>query len=258
MKYDKNFVKAMQNIGKKAAFVLTETAKHASAGTTLNDLDLLARDLSLSQGVESACLGYKGYPKYTCISVNDVMCHGLPDDTKLKPGDVVNIDVTVKDKDGHHGDTSLSFVVAGETDLAKLEINKLLVAAAKDARDAGIRAVRPYGTTGEIGFYTANNVALYKGKFDLVDEIGGHGIGKEFHMAPFIPSFGNWGTGDVLRPWTCITVEPILVIGSPKFKTERIPGSEIQIFKTVDGLPAAQFEHTVLITDKGYEILTEI
>lgn len=265
----KNFIKGMTDIGKIAAQVLQTTSKYAAPGITLNELDQIAKDVILSHGVESACIGYKGYPKYTCISVNDVLCHGLPDDSKLKHGDVVNIDITVKDKEGFHGDTSLSLVVedflfkAPATDLPPnsscedIFRRKVLVSLAKQARDAGISAIRSGARTGDIGYLTSNFVFKNKNIVSVVPEIGGHGIGKKFHMEPFIPAVGRWGFGEVLKPWTCITVEPILTLGRPSFIAEEIPGSQIEVYRTTDGMPAAQFEHTILVTDTGFEILTE-
>jgi methionyl aminopeptidase len=256
MKYDKNFVLNMKKAGKLAAKVLNEVVRHAKKGVTTNELDQIAYEHTLSLGAEAACLGYKGYPKTICTSINDILCHGVPDDTKLKDGDIINIDVTIRLPSGHHGDTSITVYIDGEEADSDKTQKLELISLAKQARDAGIAAVRPKGTVGDIGFMTYNAINKYKGKYAAAADIGGHGIGKKFHDHPFVPPTGTWGDGFILRPWTCITVEPIVVDGNPAYSSHKIENSEIVLFKTLSGKNACQFEHTVLVTDVGYEILT--
>lgn len=252
---DKNFVDGMRKAGKLAARTLAHVSKFAVEGVTTNELDKIAHDFTLSNGGKNACLGYRGYPKSICTSLNEVLCHGVPDDTKLKSGDIINIDVTVL-VNGYHGDTSLTLGIGDISEKARQIIN-----AARGARDAGIRAVRPNGTTGDIGFVTSMFIKNNYPQFKLVEDIGGHGIGKIFHDEPFIPSVGRFGIGKPLRPWTCLTVEPI-VWEDQGYKSEEISPLDghdkctVALFRGNGGL-ATQFEHTILVTNTGYEILTE-
>jgi methionyl aminopeptidase len=245
---DKDEIQKMRTVCKMAAKVLNYTGKLAKAGMTTLELDKIADDYTLSLGGVSACIGYHGYPLSTCISVNDVVCHGLPSDYVIKDGDILNIDVTVK-KDGFFGDTSKTIMIGNVTADAEK-----LVQTAYDAMMVGIETIRPNGWTGDIGFETDKFVTR-KG-YTTIKEIGGHGIGRAFHSDPFVPAFGKKGKGEKLRPFTCFTVEPMVNEGTDEFIEFAIHGSSIKYYKTADGLLSAQFEHTVLLTDVGYEILT--
>ncbi len=238
----------MRTVCKMAARVLNHTGKFVKPGITTNELDLIADDFTKSIGGTSACIGYGGYPKATCISVNEVVCHGLPSEYKVKEGDILNIDVTVK-KDGFFGDTSKTIMVGKVSDVAAD-----LVDAAYKAMMIGIEAVTPTGYTGDIGFET-NKFVTRRG-YTTIKEIGGHGIGRVFHADPFVPAFGKRGKGEKIIPWTCFTVEPMVNEGVDEFVEFDIPGSSIKYYKTADMKLSAQFEHTLLITDVGYEILT--
>lgn len=231
-----------------AADTLTYLDKYVKAGITTQEIDDLANDFMLSRGAKSACIGYHGYPKYTCTSINEVVCHGLPDSTVLKDGDIVNVDVTSL-IDGFFGDTSKMYMVGNVSDEARD-----LVETAMMARDKGIEAITPNGFTGDIGF-EINKIVTRKG-YTTVKEIGGHGVGRKFHEEPFVPSFGKKGKGDRLIPFHCITVEPMVNQGTDEVVEYNINGSSIKYYNTADGLWSAQFEHTVLVTDTGYEILT--
>lgn len=245
---DKDEIQKMRTVCKMAAKVLNYTGKLAKAGMTTLELDKIADDYTLSLGGVSACIGYHGYPMSTCISVNDVVCHGLPGDYVIKDGDILNIDVTVK-KDGFFGDTSKTIMIGNVTPGAQK-----LVQTAYDAMMVGIESIKPNGWTGDIGFETDKFVTR-KG-YTTIKEIGGHGIGRVFHSDPFVPAFGKKGKGEKLRPFTCFTVEPMVNEGTDEFIEFAIHGSSIKYYKTADGLLSAQFEHTVLLTDVGYEILT--
>jgi methionyl aminopeptidase len=166
----------------------------------------------------------------------------------VQEGDILNIDVTVK-KDGFFGDTSKTFMVGQVTPEAKK-----LVETAYDAMMIGIEAIKPNGWTGDIGFETDKFVTR-KG-YSTIKEIGGHGIGRVFHTDPFVPAFGKKGKGEKLRSNTCFTVEPMVNQGTDRFIEKTINGSSIKYYETADGLLSAQFEHTILLTDIGYEILT--
>jgi methionyl aminopeptidase len=241
------FVQGMRKAGKLAAKTLQFALSLVQEGMATETLDMHVHDYITGLGVTPGPLNYKGFPKATCISVNEVLCHGIPDSTILKAGDIVNIDVTVI-VNGYYGDCSATVPVGNCS-----EENLRLIEAAKAARDAGIKMVRPYGMTGDIGMASA--AAANSLGFKVAPNLGGHGIGKVFHMPPHIPSSGMFGTGDIIAPWTCITVEPI-VVTNPIYETHKIPDSQIDFYTTVDKSPAAQFEHTILVTDKGYEILT--
>lgn len=241
-------IKKMTRSCRIAADTLTYLDKYVKAGITTNQIDELANDFMQTKGAKSACLGYHGYPKYTCTSVNEVVCHGLPDDTPLKDGDIINVDVTAW-IDGFFGDTSKMYAIGNVSEEAKD-----LIETARLARDLGIEAITPKGRTGDIGFET-NKYVTRKG-YTVVREIGGHGVGRIFHEEPFVPAWGKKGKGDILVPFHCITVEPMVNQGTDELIEYDIKGSSIKYYHTADGLLSAQFEHTVLVTDTGYEILT--
>jgi methionyl aminopeptidase len=241
-------VKKMVLVCKLAARTLEYIKPYVRPGVSTSEIDKMVHEHTLSSGCEPACLGYHGYPKTICTSVNQVICHGLPDHTVLKEGDIINVDIT-HFKDGFFGDCSATFAV-GSISLSAQN----LVQAALEARDLGIEIIRPGATTGDIGF-AIDKFASRKG-YSTVKEIGGHGIGRKFHDEPFVPSYGKRGRGDVLVPWQCITVEPMLNEGSAAIKEFDISNSSIKYYETSDSKLSAQFEHTVLVTDIGYEILT--
>lgn len=241
-------IKLMKHSCRIAADTLSYLDKYIKPGITTLEIDNLANDFMLTKGATSACIGYHGYPKYTCTSVNDMVCHGVPDSTILKEGDIVNVDVTSLYK-GFYGDTSKMYFVGQVSEKAKD-----IVEVAMLARDKGIEAIRPGGFTGDIGFETHKFVT--RRGYTTVKDIGGHGVGRIFHSDPFVPSFGKKGKGEKLVPFHCITVEPMINEGSEDTMEINIPGSSVKAFKTIDGGLSAQFEHTVLVTDTGYEILT--
>lgn len=238
----------MEQVCQLAAKTMYHTAKFIRPGITTNELDKIAHDFTLSHGAQSAPLGYHGYPKATCTSVNDVICHGVPDEKPLKEGDIVNLDITCF-LNGFHGDTSATFFVGQVSERARL-----ITEAAKKAMEKGIEAITAGGTTGDIGFAT-NKVATKLG-YHVVREIGGHGIGRKFHEDPFVPAYGKKGRGDILRPGGTITVEPMLNETAAEMIEHDIPGSTVKWYSTGDKSLSAQFEHTVLITPAGPRILT--
>lgn len=243
-----NDIRIMERTCQLAARTLVHVSKFVRPGITTNELDKIVYDFTLSHDAVPSPLNYHGYPKSVCTSVNHCICHGVPDNTPLKDGDIINIDVTTY-KDGFHGDTSGTFFVGNVSNTAKL-----IVEVAEMARNKGIEAIKPFGTTGDIGF-EINKYVTRKG-FSVVQEIGGHGIGREFHEEPFVPSYGKKGRGDKLLPWGTITVEPMINENNKPIKEITIPGSTIKYYETADKTLSAQFEHTVLITDVGYQILT--
>ena len=238
----------MRSAGRISARVLSRVGSMVKPGISTFELDKKAHELTLKEGARPAPLGYKGYPHSTCVSVNHCICHGLPGPYVLQEGDIVNIDITCI-KEGFHGDTSRTFYVGQVSEKAKA-----LTECTYEAMMKGIAQVKAGGTTGDIGF-AVNKYAVRKG-FYPVREIGGHGVGKDFHTAPFVPSYGKKGKGATLKAGYCITVEPMINETSPDIKEFDIPGSEIKFYETTDKGLSAQFEHTVLITQGGCEILT--
>ncbi|MGE0634003.1 MAG: type I methionyl aminopeptidase [Pseudobdellovibrionaceae bacterium] len=238
----------MRKVCTLAARTLNYIEKFVKAGVTTNELDKIVHDYTLSNGAKPAPLGYNGFPKSICTSINSIICHGVPDETVIKDGDIINVDITCV-LNGFYGDTSRTFLIGNVSESAAK-----LVEAAKEAMMVGIECVGPKAFTGDIGF-AINKYSTRRG-YTTVKEIGGHGIGRKFHDEPFVPSFGKKGRGDQLLPWRCITVEPMLNETTADMIEYDIPNSTIKWYETEDKSLSAQFEHTVLITDKGYEILT--
>ncbi|MBE8221340.1 MAG: type I methionyl aminopeptidase [Bdellovibrionales bacterium] len=243
-------IKSMEKAGQLTAQLLFYLEGYVKPGITTNELDKLAYDYTLSKGATPAPLNYNGFPKSICTSVNDCICHGVPDETILKDGDIINVDVTCI-VNGFFGDSSKTFFVGSVSESAK-KITKC----AYEAMNKGIEQISGTSTTGDIGF--AINKFVTRNSYFVVKDIGGHGIGRKFHDDPFVPSFGKKGKGVKLKPWTCITVEPMINQTSAKMKEVKIPNSTILYYLTGDKTLSAQFEHTVLITDTGYEILTKL
>jgi len=235
----------MRAAGRAAAEVLEMIEPRVAAGMTTNDIDRICHDFMVNeQGVIPAPLNYHGFPKSVCTSVNHQICHGIPSDKKLKNGDIVNIDVTVI-KDGYHGDTSLMVCVGKPSIIAKR-----LVETARRAMIEGIKQVRPGATLGDIGHAIQKFTEGHR--FSIVREYCGHGIGKGFHEAPQVLHYGKPGTGEVLRPGMTFTIEPMVNAGKRHAKV--LPDGWTVVTK--DHSLSAQWEHTILVTETGYEILT--
>ncbi len=242
-------IKKMKKSCELAARTLDHIIPYVKAGIKTIEIDKIVDDFMRTHNAVPATIDYFGYKWASCTSINDVICHGYPDETVLKDGDIVNIDVTAL-LDGFYGDTSRTYMVGNVSDRAKR-----LTDAAEQAMHKGIDAITPNGYTGDIGFETYKYTT--RAGYSVVKEIGGHGIGKNFHLDPFVPAFGKKGRGEILKPFTCITVEPMINETESELIELDIPGSTIKYYKTGDGALSAQFEHTVLITDTGYEILTQ-
>ncbi len=241
----------MLEAGRAAASVLNMIAPHVKPGVTTEALNQLCHDYIVNElkGIP-APLNYGGgggrqpFPKSICTSVNHVVCHGIPGEKQLKRGDTVNIDVTVI-KDGFHGDTSQMFS-AGEPSVLARRLSEVT----REAMFAGIRKVRPGARLGDIG-YAVQQVAEGNG-YSVVREYCGHGIGRVFHEDPQILHYGRPGTGLELVPGMTFTVEPMLNAGRPDVRL--LPDGWTVVTK--DHSLSAQWEHTVLVTNTGYEILT--
>lgn len=241
-------IEGMRGAGRLAAEVLQVVAPFVKPGVTTEELDRICHDHIVNvQGAIPANVGYKGFPKTVCTSVNNVICHGIPSTAKvLKDGDIVNIDVTVI-KDGYHGDTSRMYVVGKPTVMAER-----LVRVTREAMFRGIRAVRPGATLGDIG-HAIQSYAESE-RFSVVREYCGHGINKIYHDEPQVMHYGRPGTGMVLQPGMTFTIEPMINEGT--YHTKVLPDGWTVV--TRDRKLSAQWEHTILVTDDGFEILTRL
>jgi methionyl aminopeptidase len=237
----------MRHACRVAAEVLIEAGAAVAPGTTTDEIDAVAHDAYLARRAYPSTLGYRGYPKSICTSVNEVVCHGIPDDQPLALGDIVNIDVTAY-VDGMHGDTSATFVVGGPEHLDAPTAG--LVATTAEATLAGIGSVGPGGSHRDIG-RTIEPLANARG-FGVIRDYGGHGIGAVFHAAPHISHVVERTDGVIMVPGMTFTVEPMLTAGTHRHVRWDDGWTEV----TEDLLPSAQFEHTVVVTDDGVEILT--
>ena len=213
-------------------------------GVTTDDLDAVAHEAYIARGGYPSPLGYKGFPKSVCTSVNEVICHGIPDDRKLRDGDIVNVDVTIY-LNGVHGDTNASFPV-GVVD----ERSALLMIVTRECLGRAIDVVKPGALTHEIG--AAIQTHAESEGFGVVRTFCGHAIGKEFHGDLSIPHYDEPRALTVLEPGMTFTIEPMITMGSWR---ERIwPDGWTAV--TADGLRTAQYEHTLVVTEDGAEVLT--
>ncbi len=235
----------MRKAGRLAAETLDMLAPLVKPGMTTDDINTLVHDYTLAHGGIPAPLGYRGFPKSVCTSINHVVCHGIPSDKKLADGDVVNIDVTTI-LDGWFGDTSRMFYVG---DVA-LKARKL-VDTTFEALWRGIKVVRPGATTGDIGHAIQQFAEAQR--YSVVRDFCGHGLGRVFHDAPNIMHFGKPGGGMVLRAGMFFTIEPMINIGGYDVKIKSDGWTAI----TKDRSLSAQFEHSIAVTDDGYEVFTK-
>ncbi|MDX1515234.1 MAG: type I methionyl aminopeptidase [Woeseiaceae bacterium] len=235
----------MRVAGRLAADVLDMIGEYVKPGVTTEELDRICHDyITNVQGAVPAPLNYRGFPKSICTSVNHVVCHGIPGPKKLKSGDVVNIDITVI-KDGFHGDTSRMFFVGKPGIQAKR-----LAEVAFDGMWRGIEELGPGKRLGDVG--AAIQAFVEKNRFSVVREYCGHGIGRVFHEDPQVLHYGVRGTGLELRAGMTLTVEPMINAGKRHVKLLNDGWTVV----TKDHSLSAQWEHTVLVTDTGYEVLT--
>lgn len=244
--YSDEQLNGIRAAGRFAAEVLDYITPFVKVGVTTEYLDDLMNKFILDRGAVSACTGYHGYPKATCISPNHVICHGIPDPNKyLQNGDIINIDVTII-LDGWYGDTSRMFYVGHPSVKAKR-----LVQTTYETMMAGVMAVKPGATTGDLGA-AMQSVAEAEG-YSVVRDYCGHGCGGVFHGAPNILNFGRKGAGVKLVKGMVFTVEPMVNVGA--FETMTLKDGWTVVTK--DKQLSAQFEHMVAVTDTGVEILTE-
>jgi methionyl aminopeptidase len=230
-------IERMRVAGRLAAEVLEMIEPHVRPGITTDQLDAIChRHIVEEQQAIPAPLNYRGFPKSICTSVNHQVCHGIPGDRRLKAGDLINIDITVI-KDGYHGDTSKMFFVGEPSVLARR-----LAQVTREALLLGIRQVRPGAQLGDIEGH----------RYSVVQEYCGHGIGREFHEDPQVLHYGKPGKGTVLQEGMCFTIEPMINSGKRHIKLL----SDGWTVVTKDRRLSAQWEHTILVTADGYEVLT--
>ena len=239
-------IEKMRVAGRLAAEVLEMIAPYVQAGITTGEIDRICHNHIVNkQKAIPAPLNYFGFPKSICTSLNHQVCHGIPGDKILKTGDIINIDVTVI-KDGFHGDTSMMFCVGKPSVKASR-----LIRIARECLLKGLHLVRPGSRLGDIGHAIQNHAESHT--CSVVREYCGHGIGREFHEEPHVLHYGTPGTGLELRTGMTFTIEPMINIGRPDVK--RLPDGWTVV--TRDRSLSAQWEHTILVTSDGYDVLTQ-
>ena len=238
-------IEKMRIAGKLAADVLEMIEPFVVPGVTTNELDQICHDYIVNfQDAIPAPLNYHGFPKSICTSINQTVCHGIPCEKKLKSGDIVNIDITVI-KDEYHGDTSKMFCIGEVSPHAKR-----LIKITEEAMFMGIKQVRAGAKLGDIG--EAIQTHAESNRYSVVRDFCGHGIGKKFHEEPQVLHYGKAGTGLELEAGMIITIEPMINLGKKDVKVLLDGWTAV----TKDRSLSAQFEHTILVTTDGYEILT--
>ncbi len=239
-------IEKMRVAGRLAAEVLEMIAPHMKAGITTEELDNLCHNYIVNeQQAIPAPLDYHGFPKSTCISINHVVCHGIPSpDKKLKDGDIVNVDITVI-KDGYHGDTSQMFIIGKGTIMGER-----LCRVAQECLYLAIEMVKPGIRLGD--FAAAIQKHAESNGYSVVREYCGHGIGKGFHEEPQVLHYGKAGTGETLKPGMCFTIEPMINAGKANCSVLKDGWTVV----TKDRSLSAQWEHTLLVTEDGCEVLT--
>jgi methionyl aminopeptidase len=234
----------MRDASRVAAEVLNLTGASVAPGVTTEELDCIAHQAYVERGAYPSTLNYHGYPKSICTSVNEVICHGIPDDRPLEEGDIVNVDVTAY-LEGVHGDCSATFYV-GDVD----NESRALVEATRECRDLGIRAVGPGRPLSDIG--KAIEAHAHAHGYGVVRTFVGHGIGEQFHIAPNVPHYFSPGATTTMKPGMTFTIEPMITMGAWREKMWDNGWTAV----TADGRRTAQFEHTLVVTEDGADVLT--
>ncbi|ASU83260.1 type I methionyl aminopeptidase [Nocardiopsis gilva YIM 90087] len=237
-------IEAMRVAGRIAAQALEEVGKHVQPGVTTDELDRIGHEFLIDHGAYPSTLGYKGYPKSLCSSLNEVICHGIPDDTVISDGDIVNIDITAY-INGVHGDTNVTFL-AGDVD----EESRLLVERTREATMRAIKACRPGRQINVIGRVIESYAKRFG--YGVVRDFTGHGVGPEFHSGLAIPHYDDPRATTVMQPGMTFTIEPMITLGTVDYDVWDDGWTAV----TADRKRTAQFEHTLVITEDGAEILT--
>ena len=241
---DGKTIEAMRVAGRIAALALAEVGKHVEPGVTTDELDRIGHEFLVDHGAYPSTLGYRGYPKSLCSSLNEVICHGIPDDTVVGDGDIINIDITAF-IGGVHGDTNATFL-AGDVD----EESRLLVERTHQATMRGIKAVAPGRALNVIGRVIESYARRFG--YGVVRDFTGHGIGRTFHSGLIVPHYDDPDADTIMEPGMTFTIEPMLTLGTIDYDVWPDGWTAV----TKDRRRTAQFEHTVLVTDSGHEILT--
>jgi methionyl aminopeptidase len=238
-------IESMRAVCRMAAETLLLVGDKLQAGMTTDDINRIVHEHTLRLGARPAPLNYKGFPKSVCTSINDVVCHGIPDSRVLKDGDIINVDVTHV-YESFHGDTSASFYIGTPNPKARH-----VVEVARRALEVGIAQVRDGARLGDIG--AAIQEYVESTGCSVVRDFVGHGIGRKFHEEPQVRHYGRRGTGDRLRAGMTFTIEPMVNLGG--WEVEVDPADKWTV-RTADGSLSAQFEHTLLVTRGGCDVLT--
>lgn len=242
---DQGTIERVRVASRIAAQALQEVGRHVAPGVTTDELDAVGHEFLVDHGAYPSTLGYRGFPKSLCTSLNEVICHGIPDSTVVEDGDIVNIDITAY-IGGVHGDTNATFL-AGDVD----EESRLLVERTREALLRGIKAVAPGREINVIGRVVERYAARFG--YGVVRDYTGHGVGPAFHTGLVVPHYDAApGYDTVIEPGMVFTIEPMLNLGTPDW----LMWDDDWTVVTADGRRSAQFEHTLLVTDTGAEILT--
>lgn len=243
--YPPEEIELIREAGRIAARALQEAGRAAVPGATTDELDRIAHEYMCDHGAYPSCLGYRGFPKSICTSLNEVICHGIPDSTVLEDGDIINLDVTAY-KNGFHGDTNRMFLV-GDVD----EQSRLLVERTEEALNRAVKAVRPGREINVIG----RVIEKYARRFDygVVRDFTGHGVGREFHSGLIVPHYDAAPSYSTLMvPGMVFTIEPMLTLGTIQWDQ----WDDDWTITTRDRMRTAQFEHTMAVTEDGVDVLT--
>ncbi len=241
---DAETIERMRVAGRIAARALAEVGRHVAPGVSTDELDRVGHEFLCDHGAYPSTLGYRGYPKSLCTSLNEVICHGIPDDTVIADGDIVNIDITAF-IGGVHGDTNATFL-AGQVD----EQSRLLVERTREAMMRGIRAVAPGRRLNAIGRVIESYARRFG--YGVVRDFTGHGIGTTFHSGLIVPHFDDPDVDVIMEQGMTFTIEPMLTLGMIDYDVWPDGWTAV----TRDRKRTAQFEHTLVVTADGYEILT--
>ncbi len=240
-------IRAMRKVGRLAAETLCYVGERLEVGMTTEDINVLVHDFTIQAGARPAPLNYKGFPKSVCTSINHVVCHGIPGPQRVRDGDIINIDVTsvLPPQNGWYGDTSATFYVGKPGTSARH-----VVEVARKSLELGLAVVKPGARIGDIG-HAIQTYAESKG-CSVVRTYTGHGIHRVFHDSPSVPHYGRPGTGPLLRKGMCFTIEPMINLGH--WEVDHLDDDWTVV--TEDGSLSAQFEHTIVVTATGCEVLT--
>jgi methionyl aminopeptidase len=241
---DPETIERMRVAGRIAAQALAEVGRHVAPGVTTDELDRVGHEFLIEHGAYPSTLGYRGYPKSLCTSLNEVICHGIPDDTEMVEGDIVNVDITAF-IGGVHGDTNATFPV-GEVD----DESRLLIERTHEAMMRGIRAVAPGRPLNAVGRVIQSYARRFG--YGVVRDFTGHGIGTTFHSGLIVPHFDDPDVHVIMEPGMTFTIEPMLTLGTIAYDVWPDGWTAV----TKDRRRTAQFEHTLVVTTDGYEILT--